>query len=415
MVLRAVLVAGAAAALAAPPGAAADGIAWKRSVSLGLHWNGSLVHGVQLPAEGKDFFTWDPVKRRSPDRPWRRWGNDRLVRVVLQVLDELRRANPHAPRIGVGDLSRPHGGDFGVRFGLPGHMSHQNGLDVDVYYPRKDRRERAPRAVRQIDRRLSQALVDRFVRAGAIKVFVGPRTGLTGPRGVVVPLAHHDNHLHVRLPNPPSPHRVVIGRSAQGRPIAAFRLGDPTSPRRVLVVGSTHGDEPAGRSVVRRLVRASPLVRADLWLVATVNPDGARLGIRQNARGVDLNRNFGAGWRRRGRPWTRMYPGRRPFSEPESVAIRRLARSLRPGLSIWFHQPQALVRAWGRSVPVARRYARLAGMRFRRVPWPPGTAPRWQNVRFRAGVSFVVELPAGSLSTATVRRHVRTIIRLARR
>ena len=83
--------------------------------------------------------------------------------------------------------------------GRPGHVSHQNGLDVDVYYPRLDRWELPPRRVAQIDRRLAQDLVDRFVSAGARYVFVGPNTGLTGPRRVVQQLAHHDNHLHVRL------------------------------------------------------------------------------------------------------------------------------------------------------------------------------------------------------------------------
>jgi len=99
----------------------------------------------------------------------------------------------------VGDLSRPRGGEFGRRFGGLGHSSHQNGLDVDVYYPRADRRERAPRNAAQIDRRLSQELVDRFLAAGAVTIFVGPNTRLTGPPGVVVPLTNHDNHLHVRL------------------------------------------------------------------------------------------------------------------------------------------------------------------------------------------------------------------------
>jgi murein endopeptidase len=101
--------------------------------------------------------------------------------------------------VGIGDLSRPRGGDFGPRYGLPGHASHQNGLDVDLYYPRRDGLERAPRGAAGIDRRLSQDLVDRFVRAGAQRVFVGPSTGLRGPPGVVQRLAHHDNHLHVRI------------------------------------------------------------------------------------------------------------------------------------------------------------------------------------------------------------------------
>jgi murein endopeptidase len=119
--------------------------------------------------------------------------------MILRVLDGYARAHPAAPRVGVGDLSRPRGGDFGIRYGPPGHASHQNGLDADLYYPRLDRRERAPRTAAQIDRRLSQELVDRFVRAGAQKVFVGPGTGLTGPRGVVEAIANHDNHLHVRI------------------------------------------------------------------------------------------------------------------------------------------------------------------------------------------------------------------------
>ena len=32
-----------------------------------------------------------------------------------------------------------------------------------------------------------------------MKVFVGPRLNLKGPRKIVVPLIHHDDHLHVRI------------------------------------------------------------------------------------------------------------------------------------------------------------------------------------------------------------------------
>jgi murein endopeptidase len=174
-------------------------IEWKRSVAIGSPSAGRLVRGVRVPASGAHFFTWDPVERRRPNRGWRRVGTDRLVRLVLRVAREYRRANPAAPRMAIGDLSRPRGGDFGPRFGYIGHASHQNGLDVDVYYPRADEREKAPRDASQIDPELSQDLVDRFVAAGALTVFVGANTGLTGPPGVVVALANHDNHLHVRI------------------------------------------------------------------------------------------------------------------------------------------------------------------------------------------------------------------------
>jgi murein endopeptidase len=197
----ALLIAALCSAVGGCPGSkpAAPRIAWHHSTSIGSPSAGRLQDGVRLPASGDAFFTWDPVKRRSPNRAWRRWGTDRLVRVVLRVAREYRAAHPHAPRMAVGDLSRPRGGDFGPRFGYIGHASHQNGLDVDVYYPRADGRERAPRYASQINRDLSQELVDRFLDAGAVTIFVGPNTHLSGPPGVVVPLANHDNHLHVRI------------------------------------------------------------------------------------------------------------------------------------------------------------------------------------------------------------------------
>ena len=52
---------------------------------------------------------------------------------------------------------------------------------------------------------------------------------------------------------PPAPAPVVIGHSALGRPITARRIGDPSSPRKAIVFGAIHGDEGAGRSVVRLL------------------------------------------------------------------------------------------------------------------------------------------------------------------
>jgi len=174
-------------------------IAWRRSRAVGLPQAGRLVHGVQLPAEGEDFFTWDPIRNTVPNRGWRRYGTDRLLRVLLDVLRDYRAAHPGAPRVGIGDVSRPGGGDFGPRFGPPGHASHQNGLDADVYYPRTDSRERGPASVAQVDRALAQDLVDRFVRAHARFVFVGLSVGLHGKRRVVQAIPQHNNHLHVRL------------------------------------------------------------------------------------------------------------------------------------------------------------------------------------------------------------------------
>ena len=205
---------------------------------------------------------------------------------------------------------------------------------------------------------------------------------------------------------------VLLGRSALGRPIRAIELGDPTGAP-VLVVGCIHGDECAGTAAVRALTAGPPVEGVDLWLLPNLNPDGRALGTRLNGRGVDLNRNFPSEWRPIGRPWDPQYSGPRPFSEPESRVARALVLRLRPAVTIWFHQPQGLVRAWGGSVPTARRFAQLAGLPFRRIRWPAGTAPNWQNHRFPGTSSFVVELPPGQLARADARRLATAIRRLA--
>ncbi len=170
------------------------------SVAVGVPHAGRLIRGVRLPASGPHHVTWDPVRKRSPSAAWRRHGTDRLVRLVLRVARAHRRAHPSAPRLLVGDLSRRRGGDFSARVsGGLGHVSHQNGLDVDIYYARRDRRQRPPRTVAHVDLRLAQDLVDRFVAEGARLVFTGPRLGLRGPPSVVQALPRHDNHLHVRI------------------------------------------------------------------------------------------------------------------------------------------------------------------------------------------------------------------------
>jgi hypothetical protein len=376
------------------------------SRSLGLPWSGTLVGALQLPASGEHFFTWDNVRRRSPNRDWRRYGNARLIRTTLRVLAKYAADHGTAPRVGIGDLSRRRGGDFGARFGGLGHASHQNGLDIDVYYPRRDRRERPPRAPRQIDRRLAQALLDEFVAAGAAKVFVGPSTRLKGPPAVVEVLpAHHDNHMHVRLAGD-GVRSEPVGESIRGQPIRAFTLG--SGRPRILVVGSVHGDEPAGTVVATRLLHARPPPRGSITVVQDLNPDGHAAKRRWNARRVDLNRNFPGTWR------PIATAGEAPASEQETRLAMQLIRRVRPDVTIWFHQPQGLVRASGPSVPIARRYARLAGMRFARLPWPPGSATAWQHGALPASRAFVVELAPGELGIREAGRYASAVVQLIR-
>jgi hypothetical protein len=52
-------------------------------------------------------------------------------------------------------------------------------------------------------------------------------------------------------------------------------------------------------------------------------------------------------------------------------------------------------------------------MPFRAIRWPAGTGPNWQNHRFPGTSAFVVELPAGQMTSAAADRHARAILALA--
>src|SRR4051794_38631777 len=136
------------------------------------------------------------------------------------------------------------------------------------------------------------------------------------------------------------PQALTVGHSVRARPIVAYERGDRSAPV-TLVVGVTHGSEPAGLSVIRQL-RTMPLpAGVHLWLVPTVNPDGLAAGTRQNAHGVDLNRNWPVAWERNGPPRDGYYSGPPPLSEPEKPAMRAFILRRHPSLTVWYHQPPA--------------------------------------------------------------------------
>jgi murein peptide amidase A len=206
---------------------------------------------------------------------------------------------------------------------------------------------------------------------------------------------------------------LPIGHSVDGRAIQPVALGTPFAAHRVLVVGCIHGNETAGIAIVRKLIEAGAPRGTEIVAVTSVNPDGCARGTRQNARGVDLNRNFPSNWARIGRKGSFQWSGPRPLSEPESRYAVLLIDRLRPQVTIWFHQHEGFVRAWGQSIPTARRFAQLAAYPYQSIRWPFGTASNWQNHRFPGTASFVVELPAGPVPPSKIAVWVRAIRQIA--
>jgi len=246
----------------------------------------------------------------------------------------------------------------------------------------------------------------RFLRVGAIVVSVA--SFAAGACGAATHRASYPAAVHAR--------EFVLGRSVEGRWIVAHVVGSPSAPRRILLVGCVHGNERAGEAITRRLRTVTPPAGSALWLVDEFNPDGCLRGTRQNAHGVDLNRNSPWHWRPLEQPGGTFYSGIAPLSEPESRAIHALVARLRPEISIWYHQHASLVDdSSGGSSAIEGRYARAVGLRLRSYGTFPGSITSWQNSAYPRDTAFVVELPAGALPASSVARHVAAILTLAAR
>ena len=182
----------------------------------------------------------------------------------------------------------------------------------------------------------------------------------------------------------------VIGRSVRDRPINAWRVGRPGNRDRAVIFSTMHGDERQTRQILLALKNGAPVRGIDMWLVPTYNPDGYARNTRKNAHGVDLNRNFP-------RRWVdldgRYESGPRAASEPETRAVMRFLRDIRPKWVVSFHQPLYGVDTDTKRPAFAGRLAdhlNLPRKRFTCGGVCHGTMTMWFNHNF-AGAAVTVE------------------------
>jgi predicted deacylase len=186
--------------------------------------------------------------------------------------------------------------------------------------------------------------------------------------------------------------RRVLGESVEGRKIMAYRLGEPGKTK-VVLISTMHGNEAATRRILLALRDGKPVHGIDLWVVPTYNPDGLAAGTRKNAHGVDLNRNYPNNWADLDGNYE---SGPEPASEPETRAMMKFLRKVRPRRILSFHQPLYGVDTDTKDKPFARRVARkldLPRKTFDCGGVCHGTMTGWYNNRFK-GSALTVEYGA---------------------
>ncbi len=163
----------------------------------------------------------------------------------------------------------------------------------------------------------------------------------------------------------------LIGRSVQGRPILAQIAGRGSDT--VLVMGAIHGDEQATAALMdqlttylqdnQRLVENQRVV-----LLPVANPDGFVAKTRENARGIDLNRNFDTTNR-----VDNGTNGLRPLTEPESQALQALIKEYAPSRIISIHTPLNCIDYDGPGQAIAARMAQHCDLEVKKVGARPGS------------------------------------------
>ena len=194
----------------------------------------------------------------------------------------------------------------------------------------------------------------------------------------------------------------VIGHSVQGRDIVAQRMGTPGG-RVVLLIGVIHGNEAKGREITE-LIRTMPTpAGVDLWTIDAINPDGLAANTRENANGVDLNRNVSYNWNYIPRSDDNgQYSGEAPADQPETQALESFIEEIQPQITIFWHQDANRVSPGGARREIPDRYAEIVGLSTASTPCTAGctgTATQFVNHAVPGGTAFIVELPGNDAVT----------------
>ncbi len=149
----------------------------------------------------------------------------------------------------------------------------------------------------------------------------------------------------------------VIGEAIQAKYLPSASDDAPI----VLLIGGVHGNETEGIRFMEEFTREFVLETSispfscSLAIIPVANPDGLITHRRQNANGVDLNRNMPT------KDWTaehqeeRYFPGRAAGSEPETRALLAGLDKFQPDFIISFHSWKPMININGPAKTLAEK------------------------------------------------------------
>ena len=191
--------------------------------AVGFYSEGRLVNPASFEAEGPGYLKLFRARDRG-------WAADEMSELLQIAAEEMAERYPSLERLQIGDVAGRRGGR------ISGHASHQNGLDADIVYFRRDAREQDPdflggfdeefvikgEVTANFDVERNWELVSLLVGSGLVnRIFMDPAIkqelcehasslpDLSGSEAEEIlrrlrPYPNHGDHMHVRIVCPAS-------------------------------------------------------------------------------------------------------------------------------------------------------------------------------------------------------------------
>lgn len=199
-------------------------------------------------------------------------------------------------------------------------------------------------------------------------------------------------------------------RTIKARPLA-YKIYPPLDNRKprgkILLMGGIHGDEYSAISIMFKWMDKLNRYHSGLFhwkVVPLLNPDGllhSAKAQRQNANGVDLNRNFPSAdwdelaqdyWINRTKKNPRRYPGEKAMSEIEIQWFVETIDTFKPDVIVAIHAPHRLVDYDGpRFGP-----SKLGSLQLRQLGTYPGSLGNYAGVDLTIPI-ITIELPSAGV------------------
>ncbi len=176
--------------------------------------------------------------------------------------------------------------------------------------------------------------------------------------------------------------------------ISLIEIKNNNYDKTVLIIGVFHGEEPQGNFLINEYLKTDMQgIKNRLLIIPCLNPDGMKKNQRQNANGVDLNRNFPTkNWikTQKNEYWGADEAG----SEIETKFMTEILNEYKIDAILSIHAPFKIVNYDGPAKELAEKISEITGYKVQaEIGYPtPGSFGNYAGVE-RNIPTITLELP----------------------